>query len=477
MTRSGSRRTQVVVVGGGIAGLAAAHRLKGHADVVFVEKAEHPGGKFATTKVDGVRFESGPDSFVAREPHVEKLAAAVGLGDELIPPTLFGAHIWSDGKLWRAPADFVFGMPTSPLAALRSGLLGPKGAARAAADLVLPGPLVGPDISIGDFVRRRFGSEVLDRLVDPLLAGTRAGRASDISLAAAVPQIDGLARRHRSVTVGLARAKKAGMKVGGSPPFLAPRSGMNSLIEALVDDLASPRSRRADTATETVEIRTSAIARRIERRDDGYRVQLQGDSSIDGNALLLAVPAFVASDLLGELNPLAAGELAGIDYASVATACFIWPPGSVDVPRDASGLLVPSREGRTLAAATWFSQKWAHLAPPDGRIVVKAFAGRAAGDAEAGLSDDRLLTALLDDLTDAIDVSARPLGAHITRWPRALPQYAVGHLDRIERIEGALRSTPGILVAGAAYGGTGISDTVKSAQAAADRIVHSAALP
>ena len=467
MTRSDAKRRRVVVVGGGIAGLAAAHRLKQHADVVLVEAAEHPGGKFATTEIDGVSFESGPDSFVAREPHVERLATAVGLGHELIPPAIFGAHIWSDGKLRRVPSDFVFGMPASPLAALRSGLLSPVGAARAGADLLLPGPLAGPDISIGDFVRRRFGPEVLDRLVDPLLAGTRAGRASDISLAAAVPQIDALARRHRSLAVGLARSKRAGTKVGGPPPFLAPHSGMSRLIEALVDDLSK-----------TVEIRTSAGARRIERHHDGYRVHLEGEASIEADALLLAVPAFVASELLGALNPLAAGELAGIEYASVATACFIWPPGSVDVPPDASGLLVPSREGRTLAAATWFSQKWPHLAPPDGRIVVKAFAGRAAGDAESGMSDDRLLSALLDDLTAAIDVRARrPLAAEVVRWPRALPQYAVGHLDRIGRIEEALRSTPGIHLAGAAYGGTGISDSVKSAQAAADRIVHSAALP
>ncbi len=458
-------RPQVVVVGGGIAGLAAAHRLKEHADVVLVEAAEHPGGKFATTEVDGITFESGPDSFVAREPHVERLATEVGLGHELIPPAIFGAHIWSEGRLKRVPADFVFGMPPSPLAALRSGLLSRKGAARAAADLVLPGPLAGPDISIGDFVRRRFGSEVLDRLVDPLLAGTRAGNASDISLAAAVPQIDGLARRHRSIAVGLAKSKRAGTKVGEPPPFLAPRSGMSHLIEALVDDLSK-----------TIEIRTTAAARRIERRGDAYRVQLEGEVSIEGDALVLAVPAFVASDLLGDLNPLAAGGLAGVDYASVATACFIWPSGTVDVPPDASGLLVPSREGRTLAAATWFSQKWPHLAPRDGRIVVKAFAGRAAGDAEAGMGDELLLTALLDDLTAAIDVKARPLAAQVMRWPRALPQYAVGHLDRIGRIEEALLSTSGIHLAGAAYRGTGISDTVKSAQVAADRVIRSGAL-
>jgi oxygen-dependent protoporphyrinogen oxidase len=464
MTHAVTERRRVIIVGGGITGLAAAHRLKGRAEIVLVEAADHPGGKFGTTEIDGVTFDSGPDSFVAREPHVEELATGVGLGDDLIPPAIFGAHIWSDGELKRVPADFVFGMPTSPLAALRSRLVSPKGAARAAADLVLPGPLKGPDISIAEFVRRRFGSEVLDRLVDPLLAGTRAGLASDLSLAAAVPQIDQLARRNRSLAVGLARSKKAGADVSGPPPFLAPRNGMRTLVDALVNNLAG-------------ELRTGAIAQRIERREAGYRVVLQDGAPVDGDALILAVPAFVAAGLLAELNPLAAGELAAIEYASVATACFVWPPGTVDIPSNASGLLVPSRERRTLAGATWFSQKWPHLAPSDGRIVVKAFAGRAAGEGEPHPDDDRLLASLLGDLADAIVIRARPLVARLYRWPRALPLYAVGHLERIERIDRALRSTPGILLAGAAYRGTGISDSVKSAQIAAERVADPAALP
>ena len=462
MTPSRGERSRIVVVGGGIAGLAAAHRLKDHAEGVLVEAGDHAGGKFGTVDVDGVVFESGPDSFIAREPHMEQLAAAVGLGDELVSPAIFGAHIWTDGKLKRAPAGFVFGMPSWPGAAFRSGMLSPRGAARAAADLVLPGPLAGPDVSVGEFVRRRFGSEVLDRLVDPLLAGTRAGHAFDISLAAALPQIDALARRHRSLAAGLAAAEKAGTLSAGPPPFLAPRAGMHSLIDALVADLAG-------------KVRTGTVWR-IEQRPDGYRVELEGGKTIEARGLILAVPAYVASNLLRGLNPLAAGELDGIGYASVATACFVWPPGSVDVPPGVSGLLVPSREGRTLAAATWFSQKWPHLAPPDGRIVVKAFAGRAVGDAEFDLDDERLLAALLDDLSAAVEVRARPVAAELVRWPRALPQYAVGHLDRVQRIESALEDTPGIMLAGAAYRGTGISDSVKNAQVAAGRIVDALAL-
>jgi oxygen-dependent protoporphyrinogen oxidase len=245
---------------------------------------------------------------------------------------------------------------------------------------------------------------------------------------------------------------------------------MRSLIEALVDDLSDP-------ARSPVELRTGAVAEQIERRGSGYRVLIRGGAPVDGGALILAVPAHVAAELLAELNPLAAAELRGIDYASAATACFIWPPGSVDVPPETSGLLVPSRQRRPLAGATWFSQKWPHLCPSDGRIVVKAFAGRAAGDDEPHPEDDRLLAALLDDLGSAVAVRARPLVARLVRWPRALPLYAVGHLDRVDRIEAALGTTLGILVAGAAYRGSGISDSVKSAQIAADRIAHPAALP
>jgi len=458
--------SRVAVIGGGITGLAAAHYLKGRVDVLVLEAGARPGGKFATIDLHGTVFESGPDSWLASAPHVEQLAAAVGLGDELVAPAVFGAHVWLDGELKRVPRTFTFGMPTSPAAALRSGVLSRLGAVRTGADLVLPGPLAGPDVSIADFVRHRFGAEVLEKLVDPLLAGTRAGRAEEISLAAAVPQIDALAREHRSLMRGLARSERRGERNGGPPPFLAPRAGMRRLIEALENDV-----------TNGAEIRTGTSVERIERRGGAYRVHSAAGDAVEADALVLTVPAYAAAAMLRNLNPGAAGDLAGIEYASVATAAFVFPPGSVTLPLDASGLLVPSRERRTLAAATWFSRKWPNLAPADGRIVLKAFAGRAMGDTEVGMDDDRLVAALLDDLSAAVDIRARPGATQLTRWARALPQYAVGHLERIQRIESALESTPGIALAGSAYRGSGISDCVKTAGRAAERLTASGALP
>jgi oxygen-dependent protoporphyrinogen oxidase len=262
------------------------------------------------------------------------------------------------------------------------------------------------------------------------------------------------------LVLGFARSRRSGLSPGGPPPFLAPRGGMRALIEALEDDLDG-----------AVHLRTRASVTRIERSRDGFSLQVDGDA-VEADTVVLAVPAYSAAAMLRDLNPRASGALARIPYATAVTAALVFPRGSVAIPPGVSGLLVPSSEHRTLAAATWFSSKWPHLAPSDGRIVVKAFAGRAAGDAEAKLDDERMTAALVDDLDAALGIDATPLATHLTRWERALPQYQVGHLDRVERIQAALQATPGILLAGAAYWGSGISDCVKSAERAAELVLR-----
>lgn len=452
MTRS------VVVVGGGVSGLTVAHRLAGRAEVTLVEPG-HVGGKVLTTTLDGIRFEAGPDSFLAREPWVTDLCAELGLGDQLIAPAVFGAVIAIGNKLRRAPGDFAFGMPATPLASLRSRILSPLGALRAGADLVLPGPLRGPDVSVGAFVRRRFGREVLARLVDPLLAGTRAGLPTDISLAAALPQIDALARRHRSVTVGLSRARRAGAQLGATPPFLTLRSGMCRLPEVLAQRVAE-RAEVLAVACET-----------IERLRGRFRVRLDAGEAVEATDLVLAVPAHVAAELLAGVNPEAAATVSTIRYASVAVAGLVFPPGGFDPPADSSGLLVPTGAGRALAAATWLSRKWPHTAPADGRVVVKCFAGRGPGDPAVDLDDEALLEAMRRDLAELVGGSAAPLTSTLVRWPRGLPLYSVGHLDRVTRAEAELAATPGLHLAGAGYRGSGLPDCVRRAEEVAATIL------
>lgn len=452
----------VVVVGGGITGLAATHALAGRCRVVLLEAEHRLGGKIRSDRLDDIVVDAGPDSFVRRDSATE-LCRALGLGDRLIEPAVFGAFIWAGGKLKRAPSHFFYGMPASPTAALRSRILSPLGALRAGMDLVLPGPLKGPDVSIASFVRRRFGSEVLERLVDPLLAGTRAGRSDELSLAAAVPQINALARKHRSLVLGLSKAKRAGARVAGPPPFLSLEGGMDELVDALARSLRS-----------ISDIRTSTSVTAIEQKGDRF-VARTPSGPIESEAIVLAVPTHAAATLLAPIAPAAASTLSPIVYASAVTATLVYEPRAFSPPEGGSGLLVASGEHRTLAAATWYSRKWPRRAPADGRIVVKCFAGRAAGDEQLGLDDDELVHRMAADLGTALQSDATPIATSLVRWERALPQYAVGHLERVAAAEAAL--PPGIALAGAGYRGSGLPDCIESAAGAAQAVLAHLQVP
>jgi oxygen-dependent protoporphyrinogen oxidase len=449
----------VAVVGGGISGLAAAHALVKHGldRIVLLEAEDRVGGKIRSDSLDGVGIELGPDSFLAREPHAVALCEELGMADELVAPAAFGAHIWRRGELREVPPGFTFGVPADPVALLRSRLLSPIGAGRALADVVLAGPLTGPDVSVGAFVRRRFGSEVLDRVVDPLLAGTRAGSPHQLSLAAAVPQIDEVARRHRSVLVGSMRAR--GRARPETPPFLAPRTGMQGLIDRL----------RLSLLSDGVDIRTGSPVLTIARAVNGYALRTPHDEVVARGAVL-ASPAFAAADSLAHLAPTAAAEAGAVDHASVAIINLLFPPGVGPLPARGTGILVPSSERRTIAGCTWTARKWPHVAPADGRVPIRCFAGRSKDDPALLLGDVELAERAARDVREALGWRLPPLSWNVTRWPRAVPQYAVGHLERLARLERALEAVPGIAVAGAAYRGPGIPECISQAQEAARRV-------
>ncbi|CAN5682689.1 hypothetical protein BH24ACT26_BH24ACT26_01860 [soil metagenome] len=504
-------RPTVAVVGGGITGLVAARALaRGGAHVVLFESQELLGGKIRTDELEGRPVEAGPDSFVEREPFGARLLCEeLGLGDELVAPAAFGAHVWTGGKLRAMPAGFVLGVPASPVALLRSGILSPLGAGRALGDLVLPGPLAGGDVSVGSFVRRRFGPEVLERLVDPILAGTRAGRADDMSLAAAAPQIDSVARAHRSVLIGLMRGRRTGDPGSGAPKFLGLRAGMQSLVERLRADLGP-----------SVELRTGAMVTRLsvdgadagvgaggnssglDRGESGAGLDTGGNGAgvglgVPGGGLgsrgrdlvvesegeppfavagaVLAVPVFAATEILASICPDAARELDAIEYASVALVNLVYPPGAATLPPSGSGILVPSSEGRMLAGCTWTSRKWPHAAPSDGALTVRCFIGRSGDDAALELGDDELAARAHGELCEAMGIGAPPRATKVVRWARAIPQYSVGHNERMDRIDAALAPRPTIALAGAGYRGSGLPDCIRQGEEAARRVLD--ALP
>ncbi|MDQ3982673.1 MAG: protoporphyrinogen oxidase, partial [Actinomycetota bacterium] len=412
----------VAVVGGGITGLTAARELhRAGLDVVLLEAAPEPGGVIATKTIENVAVEAGPDSFLARDPWALDLCRSIGLGNDLVRPAVFGGMVWSRGRLHVLPRALVFGIPTLPVNMLRAGLLSRRGAFRALGDLFHSRPLTGRDVSIGSLVRHRLGDEVLERLVDPLLAGTRAGDAEEMSLAAAAPDLDTIARRHRSLILGARAWRPEGDE---TPVFMAPLGGMTRLVQALKTEL-----READ-------LRFDASVERVARDGSGIRLET-ASGDVRADVVVLAAPAFETARQVAALDPGASAALGSIAYASVAVLALAYPSSAGAPPSHGSGMLVPRREDRVVAACTWYSTKWP-ASTPAGGFLLRAVVGRSGHDPNLDLDDDDLVAAVHEDLASMLGLKEPPREHVVTRWHRALPQYAVGHLDRVTGAELAL---------------------------------------
>jgi len=470
--------TRVAVIGGGISGLAAAWDLtRTHGvQVTLIESATRLGGKIATEEFAGTRLDTGPDAFLARVPAAAALAREAGLGDDLVAPGTGQAWLWRAGRLRPLPTGLVLGVPTHLGALARSGVLPAGATARAAMDVVLPGSAIGPDedIAVGALVRRRMGRRVQMGLVDPLLGGINAGHTDHLSAAVAAPQLLVAARRHPSLIRGLRMVQTTGTAGGavvgggpgetgaGAPVFLTVRGGLSRLVDALASGLA-------DRGAEVV---TGDGAARLERTGGAWTVTLNGGRVVTVDAVVLSVPTGPAADLLRPLSPRAADDLEGIATASVALVLLAYrvPVGTRSL--GGSGFLVPRAEGRLVTAASWLGAKWPHLAAP-GLLMVRASTGRVDDDRGASMDDGNLGRAVHAELAQAMDLPAGPVETRVCRWPAAFPQYEVGHLARIDRVERRLDvDTPGVVLAGAALRGVGIATCVTGGRAAAARVLN-----
>lgn len=461
----------VLVIGGGISGLAAAHRLlSGGASVTLLEASDRLGGKLLTGDVAGsARVDLGAESLLARRPEAVDLARAVGLGDDLRTPTGASAAIWSRGSLHPMPKGHVMGVPEAP-EALR-GLLSTEGLDRVAEDAELPRTEVGEDVAVGDHVARRLGREVVDRLVEPLLGGVYAGDAYRISMRAAVPQLYEAARAERSLLSGVRalRRRSAEQAVGG-PVFMGVEGGVGRLPQAVAD---ACRTAGAD-------IRTGVPVRGLRAPAPGGG-RWQADTGRPGgpqdevpgaDAVVLAVPAPQASRLLDGHAPAASAELARVEYASMGLITLAFRRADLASMPGGSGFLVPPVDGRTIKAATFSANKWAWVADQDPELfVLRTSVGRYA---EAGVlqrDDAELVETALHDLRAAVGLEARPVDSVVTRWRDGLPQYPVGHLERVERIRDGVAGVPGLAVCGAVYEGVGVPACVASGRRAAERVL------
>ncbi|WP_330299168.1 protoporphyrinogen oxidase [Streptomyces sp. NBC_00503] len=462
-----------LVIGGGIAGLAAAHRLLADGvRVTLLEAGPRLGGKLRAGELAGLPVDLGAESVLARRPEALELARAVGLGEALQPPATATAHVWTRGELRPMPRGHVMGVPgdLGPLAA--SGVLSPEGLARIEAEAGLAPAELGEDVAIGEYVAARFGHEVVDRLVEPLLGGVYAGNAYRISMRAAVPQLFEAARTHASLGEGVRELQRraAQAQPGAAGPVF---SGIDGGIGRL--PLAVAEACRAAGAR----ILLDAPARELTRTATGWRVVADtpdGAEVIEADAVVLAVPAGPAARLLDRLAPAAAGELRGAEYASMALVTMALrrselPAAIAD--GGASGFLVPPVDGRTIKASTFSSNKWAWAGTDPELFLLRTSVGRHGDEAVLTRSDEELVEISLADLGAAVGLSgaARPVASTVTRWDGGLPQYPVGHLDRVARIRGAVAALPGLAVCGALYDGVGIPACIASAGKAADVVI------
>ncbi|RAG86384.1 protoporphyrinogen oxidase [Streptacidiphilus pinicola] len=443
----------VLVVGGGIAGLAAAARLRGVVDgtvrarVTLLEASPRFGGKLLSGEVGGVRVDLGAESMLARRPEATTLARAVGLADALQPPSTAKASIWTRGELRPLPTGHLMGVPGDLDALAASGVLSAEGLARAAEDLTLPRTEVGEDIGVGEYVAARLGHEVVDRLVEPLLGGVYAGHADAISLSAAVPQLLAIAQRSRSAVEGV-RAALAGAAKNPNPAPVF--TGLDGGIGAFPGAVAE--ACRAAGA----ELRTDTPVAALRRTANGWDVVTEDGGTVTADAVVLAVPAPVAARLLAELAPEAAAELGAIEYAGMALVTLAYDRAELG-PLPGSGFLVPPVDGRAIKASTFSSNKWGWLdkSAPD-RFLLRTSLGRQGEEAVLDLDDDELVALSRADLREAAGITATPYAQAVTRWRSGLPQYPVGHPQRVARVEAAVAALPGLALCGAAYHGVGI---------------------
>jgi oxygen-dependent protoporphyrinogen oxidase len=478
MNFNSSNQTQtkrVVVIGGGITGLAAAYYLQKEQknkelplEITLVDAGKELGGKIKTEKVDGFTIEGGPDSFLGQKPWATELATELGIKDQLI-----GANdekrktfVLVNGKLTPLPDGVMLIIPTKIMPFALSPLISWPGKIRMGMDLFIP-PFQGKDDeSVGDFIRRRLGTEALYKIAEPLMSGIHVSDPEKQSLLATFPRFRNIEQKHGSLIRGMLAQKRAPHPPSNNHSklnslFISLKSGVSQLINTL------------ETSLNACQILKNTTVTAIYPAANGkYSLELSNGDELLADAVVLAIPSFNAGNLIQDISPQLADLLASIPYVSTATISMAFKKSEITKPFSAFGFVVPSTEKRKISACTYSSIKFDDRAPED-HLLLRCFVGGPGKEEMVDLGDQELVEIARMELKDILGLEAEPVISRVYRWQKANPQYEVGHLERVKEIfEQCKATTPGIYLTGSAYEGVGIPDCVHQGQMTAEQIIQ-----
>jgi oxygen-dependent protoporphyrinogen oxidase len=472
-TQSSELKTRVAIVGGGIAGLAAAYYLQEGArragaplSYTLIESAPDFGGKIVTHQADGFTIEGGPDSFITQKPAALRLCRELGLEDRLLGTNdaRRKVYVLDGGRLRSLPDGVMLVVPTRFAPFALSPLISVPGKLRMGMDLFIPPRRDDGDESLADFIRRRLGQEALDKIAEPLMAGIHVADAERLSLQATFPRFIQLEQKYGSLIKGMLtqKARRAAGRGNGAGReemslFMTLQGGLRELVEALVAHLDG-------------ELLPGTAVSGLDRAGEGYRLRLSDGRTLGADAVILATPAFVTADLVEPMHARLATELRAIRYVSTATLSLGFRRAEFEHPLDGFGFVVSSRDKSRLMACTWTSTKFNRRAPGE-HVLVRAFVGGPRNEHLVLLSDEELLGLVREELREVMGVNAQPVFTRLYRWPEGNPQYDVGHLERVDRLEALAADLPGLYLTGSAYRGVGLPDCIQQGQNTAQSII------
>mgnify|MGYP001213163482 CR=1 FL=1 len=460
------KHPHITIVGGGITGLSAAFYLAKTIQeerlpirFTLVEASDRLGGKVHTEQRDGFIIEQGPDSLLARKKAAPQLITDLGLEHETVRNQTGQSYILHHNRLFPIPEGAVMGIPTKLTPFATTSLISPLGKMRALlGDLLLPRSPKQADQSAGHFFRRRLGNEIVERLIEPLLSGIYAGNIDQLSLMATFPQFYHQEQKYRSLMIGMKKAAPHTKKGESQGAFLTLKRGLHALVEAIVDHL--PPSI----------IHLNKALNRIEKAESGYTLYFQDGSSIATDAVILAVPHNVTTQVLAHYPFLQIKR--EVTATSVATVALAFDAKDIHIPYEGTGFVVPRTSKHTITACTWTHKKWPHTAP-EGKVLIRSYVGRASDHAIVDRSDETIVQTVLNDLQAVTPIKGSPLFHVVTRWREGMPQYAVGHKEWLKHVNEQLdKHLPGIRLAGASYEGIGLPDCIEQGKKAAMQTIE-----